>query len=94
MAKSERLFSYPALRMLACTFGALVASVVITGGAPIYLPFGEIDSIGVPILLFPVTWALLLLFCSLVKNIVQVWSGLIVLIIVHSALIFLHLSAA
>ncbi len=86
------LFSSPKLRTFACTIGVLIAATVVTGGAAVYLPFGEIDSIGIPILLFPVTWSVLFLLSALIKNIWHVFIFLSSTIAVHIFVIVSHLS--
>ncbi|UTF60604.1 hypothetical protein [Gilvimarinus sp. DA14] len=92
MPKSARLFSSPKLRLLACLLGALIAATLITAGAGIYLPMNEIDRIGVPILLFPVTWTLLFLYAAMVKKLWHAWLLFILLSLVHVGLIYQHLA--
>lgn len=92
MARTAVLFSAPKNRLFACILGALIASTVITAGAATYLPFNEIDRIGVPILLFPITWALLFLFAAMSRRMLRVWAVLAVLTLVHAGLIYQHLA--
>lgn len=92
MARTTNLFSAPKSRLLACIAGALLAATLMTAGAATYLPFNEIDRIGVPILLFPVTWTLLFLFSAMSRSIWKVWLGLGLLCLVHAGLIYQHLT--
>lgn len=92
MDRSATLFSSPKSRLFACIIGVLVASTVITAGAATYLPFNEIDRIGVPILLFPITWTLLFIFAVMSQSLWKVWAWLSVLTLVHVGLIYQHLA--
>ena len=92
MARTAALFSYPKNRLLACTLGVLIASTVVTAGSATYLPFNEIDRIGVPILLFPITWIILFLLATMTRNIWQVWGVLLMLTLIHAGLIYQHLA--
>lgn len=92
MARSLAVFTAPKNRLVACIVGAFVASLIVTAGAAIYLPFNEIDRIGVPILLFPVTWTLLFLFAVMVRSMWRVWAVLMLLSLVHAGLIYQHLA--
>lgn len=93
MARNDTpLFSAPRSRSLAVILGALVAAVVTTAGMPTYLPLVQTDSIGIPIVLFPLTWLLLFLFCAMSKSVTRVWLLLAVLTFVHAFLIYRALS--
>ncbi|HSX49626.1 MAG TPA: hypothetical protein VLF09_01630 [Cellvibrio sp.] len=92
MARTAVLFSAPKTRLFACLLGALVAATLITAGAATYLPFNEIDRIGVPILLFPITWTLLFLYAAMSRSMIRVWAVLITLTLVHAGLIYQHLA--
>lgn len=92
MARAAVLFSAPKNRLFACIIGVLIASTVITAGAATYLPFNEIDRIGVPILLFPITWTALFVFAVMARSILRVWGVLILLTLVHAGLIYQHLA--
>lgn len=92
MARTTVLFSAPKSRLLACIAGALLAATLITAGAATYLPFNDIDRIGVPILVFPVTWTLLFLFCAMTQSIWKVWLGLGLLCLIHVGFIYQQLA--
>lgn len=92
MSKSEQLFSSPKLRLLACLLGAFIAATLVTAGAGTYLPINEIDRIGVPILLFPVTWTLLFLYAAMAKKLWHAWLLFLLLSLIHIAFIYLHLA--
>lgn len=85
--KDEVLFGAPKRRAFASTLLVLVVAILVTAGAPLYLPFIQSDSIGVPILLFPVTWFLLFYFSAMAKSIGLVYAVLLVLGIGHFYLI-------
>ncbi len=91
MPAQARVFSSPRWRTLAVVLVSFITATLITAGASIYLPFGEIDSIGVPILMFPITWTALVLFSALRNPLWQVWAVLGALSVLHVALIFRHL---
>ncbi len=88
---NSRLFSAPILRVLACTIGALLTATLITSGASLYIPLNEIDRIGLPILLFPITWIILLIASVLVMSIWRLWAIILTLVLIHGGLIFRHL---
>ena len=92
MTRTALLFSSPKTRLFVCIIGVLIASTVITAGAATYLPFNEIDRIGVPILLFPITWTVLFLFATMSQSMWKVWGLLTVLTLVHVGLIYQHLA--
>lgn len=92
MARPPSLFSAPKTRLLACILGVLVTATLITAGGATYLPFNEIDRIGVPILLFPVIWSLLFLYSAMANSLWRVWAVLSVLSVVHAGLIYQHLA--
>ncbi len=92
MARTAALFTSPKNRLFASIIGVLIASTLITAGAATYLPFNEIDRIGVPILLFPITWTLLFIFAVMSKSMWKVWAVLGVLTLVHAGLIYQHLA--
>ena len=92
MAPAATLFSSPKNRLFACIIGAFIAAIVVTAGAATYLPFNEIDRIGVPILLFPITWTLLFIFAVMSQSMWKVWAWLSVLTLVHAGLIYQHLA--
>lgn len=92
MARAVALFSAPKSRLLACTLGVLIASTLVTAGSATYLPFNEIDRIGVPILLFPITWIILFLLATMTRSIWRVWGVLLVLTLIHAGLIYQHLA--
>jgi len=86
------LFSSPISRCLAATLGALLASVLTTAGMPVYLPFAQLENIGIPIVLFPVTWLVLFLYSVMSESMWRVWLLLAILTLGHAALIFHTLS--
>lgn len=92
MARTPTLFSAPKTRLLACIIGVLITATLITAGGATYLPFNEIDRIGVPILLFPVTWTLLFLFAAMARSVWRVWAALSLVSLVHAGLIYQHLA--
>ncbi len=92
MARTPVLFSSPKNRLFACTIGVLIASTLVTAGAATYLPFNEIDRIGVPILLFPITWTALFLLATMSRSMWKVWGWLLALSLVHVGLIYQHLA--
>ena len=92
MARAAVLFSAPKSRLLACTLGVLIASTLVTAGSATYLPFNEIDRIGVPILLFPITWTVLFLLAVMDSKIWRVWGWLLVPALIHIGLIYQHLA--
>lgn len=87
------LFDAPIARTLGATLGALVTAVVVTAAMPLYLPFSQADSIGVPILLFPFTWIALFLYCALCKHVGWAWLLMLACTLSHAALIFFSLRA-
>ena len=92
MANSESLFTSHVARSIAATLGAIVAAVIVTAGMPTYLPLSQTDSIGLPILLFPLTWFFLFLFSALCKNVWHAWLLIAVLTLSHAGLIAVSLS--
>ncbi|WP_041523222.1 hypothetical protein [Gilvimarinus agarilyticus] len=92
MARSSALFSAPKTRLLACILGVLITATLVTAGSATYLPFNEIDRIGVPILLFPVTWSVLFLYAVIANSMWRIWAVLAVLSLVHVGLIYQHLA--
>ena len=91
MARETELFSSPKSRTFACVLGSLVAALVVTAGMPVYLPFSQTDNIGLPILLFPVTWLLLFLYGAMCQRVWRAWFLFAVLAVGHATLIFLNL---
>ncbi|WP_460233860.1 hypothetical protein [Aurantivibrio plasticivorans] len=85
------LFSAPVPRVVACVFGVFVTTIFVTAGATVYIPTNEIDRIGVPALLFPVVWLLLLVASVLIKKIWAVWGLLGGISAVHAFIIFSYL---
>ena len=92
MSAKPSLFSSPQCRLLTCLLGALIAATLVTAGAGTYLPFNEIDRIGVPILLFPVTWTLLFLYAAMASKLWHVWLVLTLLSLIHIGLVYRHLA--
>lgn len=86
------LFTHPRSRAWASALGSLVTSVLVTAAAPLYLPFSQTDSIGIPILLFPVTWLALFLYSALAARVDVVWLVLAGLGLSHAALIYLAIA--
>jgi hypothetical protein len=84
----ETLFSSQGYRTLAVTLGALLAAVVTTAAMPLYLPLPQTDSIGIPILFFPLTWLLLFLFSAICHRLALVWLLQAALVLVHGVMIY------
>lgn len=89
---TKQLFTAPKTRVIIAVFGALLTSVFVTAGMPLYLPFGQTDSIGIPIILFPITWLLLFYFSLLQRRLLIVSGVLLVFSILHIVLIYLSLT--
>ncbi|MEL7536474.1 MAG: hypothetical protein AAFZ58_11200 [Pseudomonadota bacterium] len=83
----EPLFPAPRSRVAGATLGVLVAAVVMTAAMPAYLPFGQANSIVLPIIFFPVTWLLLFLWTLFAKRMLLVWASLVVLTVVNALII-------
>lgn len=88
MTTGPALFTAPVSRTLAAIGGTLVASVAVTAGMPLYLPFSQTDNIGLPIVIFPVTWLVLFLYSCLCRRAWRAWALLAGLTVVHAALIY------
>jgi len=73
-------------RLLASLFMVLITSVVIIPGMTTYLPLGLLDSIAVPILLFPFIWVALFIYCYLADKAWHVWALLLGISAIHIAL--------
>jgi len=71
----------------------LVASVVMIPGMATYLPFHQNDAIGLPILFFPFIWTGLFIYSYMAKSVLQVWTVLSALILIHVACIYFALTA-
>ncbi|MEM7501586.1 MAG: hypothetical protein AAF417_06060 [Pseudomonadota bacterium] len=78
MAK-EQVFSAPKSRAAAATLGVLLGAILVTAGMPAWLPFSDANRIVMPIVLFPVTWLLLLFWVSFAKSMLRTWIGLAII---------------
>lgn len=87
MTQARTLFTRPVSRTFAATLGALVAAVVVTTGMAAYLPFGQANSVVLPIILFPVTWLCLFLWALFDGNLWRVWGGFFILAVAHIGVI-------
>ncbi|MEO1204505.1 MAG: DUF3649 domain-containing protein [Pseudomonadota bacterium] len=83
----ERLFSHPVSRVIAATIGVLLTAVLVTTAMPSYLPLEQANSVVMPIILFPVTWLLLLLWVLFEQKLWRAWVGLVLLSALHLGLI-------
>lgn len=93
-SKKEKrlLFSSPRSRVFASTLGVLVVSLLMTAAMPLYLPFSQADSLGIPIIGFPITWLGLFLAVLFIEKIWRVWMLLATLSAIHSVLIYMALA--
>jgi uncharacterized RDD family membrane protein YckC len=89
--KPKPVFDAFKSRLFASLFLVLITSVVMIPGMTTYLPLNTIDTIAIPILLFPFIWVGLFIYCYLAKKAWQVWAVLLGLIAIHIALSVLAL---
>jgi hypothetical protein len=87
-----RLFTSLWQRILASTIGVLFVTTLLVAAMPAYLPFGPIDAIGLPIMLFPFFWVGFFLYCFLAKTVWRVWGALALTAALHAYVIYSQLS--
>lgn len=73
MAK-EQLFDSPRSRVAAATLGVLLSAILVTAAMPAWLPVSDANRIVMPIVLFPVTWLLLLFWVLFAKSMRWTWT--------------------
>lgn len=69
------------------TLGVLLVSVIMIAAMPSYLPFSQANSIGVPIIFYPLLWLLLFLWAMFDVKLWRVSVGLLFLGLAHTAVI-------
>jgi len=76
--------------------GALAGAVFLLAGMPAYWPGGAagIDHIVIPVILFPMLWAGLLLYACLERSLKRASAVLALTMAVNAALVFLQFSTA
>lgn len=90
--QKERLFTSVKSRLAAALFGAILTATFMVAGMPGYLPFGQIDAIGVPIMLYPFIWTALFIYAFLAKSAWRVWGVIGGLGVLHIAVIYFQLT--
>lgn len=81
-------FSAVTSRHFAGLLMAFITCVLMIPGMTTYLPFGAVDQIAIPILLFPFIWTALCLYSYLAEKAWQPWVLMLLLSAVHAALSF------
>lgn len=87
-----RLFTSVGQRITAATLGVLLVATILVAAMPAYLPFSQVDSIGVPIMLFPFFWVGFFLYCFLAKSVWRVWGVLVGTALLHIIVIYTQLT--
>lgn len=90
--KPRAVFSAVKSRIAASILMVLIAAVVMIPGMTTYLPFGKLDTIAVPILLFPFIWTGMFIYCFLAEKAWHVWALLSGITLVHGVLSYLALT--
>lgn len=86
--KKNPTFDSMKSRNVAGIIMALITATVVIPGMTTYLPFGIVDSIAVPILLFPFIWMGLFIYSYMAKKAWHAWAVMLVLILSHVLLSF------
>ncbi len=89
--KPRPVFTAFKQRLFASLILVLITTVVMIPGMTTYLPFNKIDTIALPILLFPFIWVGLFIYCFIAKRIWHLWLVLLGLASLHVLLSFLAL---
>lgn len=83
----EQLFGSPRSRVTAATLGVLLTAILVTAAMPAWLPLSDANRIVMPILLFPITWLLLLFWVLFAKSMLKTWAVLMGLMVGNLLLI-------
>ena len=89
--KPKPVFTALKSRLFASIVLVLITALTMIPGMTTYLPFGEIDTIAIPILLFPFIWVGLFIYCYLADKAWHIWVVLLCIAAVHVALSVLAL---
>ena len=87
----QGLFSHFPWRITLASLVVFVVALVVAAGMPIYLPIGQANSIGLPIIFFPVIWLTLFLWVLMDQHILRVSILLLVICLAHLGLILFKL---
>lgn len=78
-------------RNLAGVLMAFITCVILIPGMTTYLPLSQMDQIAVPILLFPLIWTALYLYCYMAEKAWHAWVLMLVLSLSHAGLCYVAL---
>lgn len=84
-------FSYLKTRIVAAVFMVLITSTLMIPGMATYLPFHKNDAVGLPILLFPIIWSALFIYCFMETSMKRLWAVLVSLAAIHVVCIYMAL---
>ena len=90
-APDNQTFSYLKTRIVAAVFMVLITSTLMIPGMATYLPFHKNDAVGLPILLFPIIWSVLFIYCFMEASMKRLWAVLIALAVIHFVCIYMAL---
>ena len=89
---NKQTFSYLPSRIFASIVLVLITSTLMIPGMATYLPFHQNDAIGLPILLFPIIWTALFIYCFLETSVKRLWAVLVALALIHGACVYFALT--
>ena len=82
------LFTHLKKRHFLAFFVSLLCSMIIVAAMPVYLPIGQTDAIGLPILAFPFLWSALFLHSYIAQKLKYAFLMQGLLIVSHSYFIY------